>query len=113
MTRHILHAAVLALALATGPALAQADHSAHGHAAATAATTQELTEGVLTRWDARTGKATIRHGEIRNLDMPPMTMVFTLKDPAQVGALQPGDAVRFRADEINGVLVITHIEAGR
>jgi Cu/Ag efflux protein CusF len=41
-----------------------------------------LTAGEITRVDARTGKLTIRHEEIKNLDMPPMTMVFALSGSA-------------------------------
>lgn len=45
--------------------------------------------------------------------MPPMTMVFTLEDPAQGAALKPGDAVRFQARDAGGALVVTRIEAVR
>lgn len=72
---------------------------------------QDLSEGEVTRWDARTGKITLRHGELKNLDMPPMTMVFTLQAPAQIGNIQAGDKVRFRAERVNGALAVTHIEA--
>ncbi len=87
-------------------------HGAHGPApAAKAGANASLTEGEITRRDARTGKLTIRHGEIANLAMSPMTMVFAVQDPAQASALQPGDKVRFRVEKLNGALVITHIEA--
>lgn len=113
-------AALCTLTLAWGTALAQAttDHNAHhpappATAAATAGSEQPLSEGEVTRRDARTGKLTLRHGEIANLNMPPMTMVFTLKDPAQGNTLKPGDKVRFRAEDVNGAMVITYIEAAR
>lgn len=109
--------AVLGLALVCSQALAQhhdqpggAGHGAHD-AAPAAAASAALTEGEITRRDARSGKLTIRHGEIANLAMAPMTMVFALQDPAQAAALQPGDKVRFRAQALDGALVITHIEA--
>ncbi len=111
--------AVLGLALAWSQAMAHthelsghAGHGAHGTApAAQASANAPLTEGEITRRDARTGKLTIRHGEIANLKMSPMTMVFTLQDPAQGSALQAGDKVRFQVERVNGSLVITHIEA--
>lgn len=109
--------AVLGLALVCSQAMAQnhdqPDHSAHGahDAAPAAAAGAALTEGEITRRDARSGKLTIRHGEIANLAMAPMTMVFAVQDPAQAAALQPGDKVRFRVERLNGALVITHIEA--
>ena len=36
------------------------------------------TEGEVKRVDLSLGKITIKHGFIKNLDMPPMTMVFTV-----------------------------------
>lgn len=106
----------LLLSLATAQAQ---DHASHHAPAATAsspapaaATDPALTEGVITRVDARSGKLTIRHGEIANLGMPPMTMVFGLKDPALAQALQPGTKVVFRVEDTGGGnLLITHIEA--
>jgi Cu(I)/Ag(I) efflux system periplasmic protein CusF len=32
----------------------------------------------------------IKHGEIKNLDMPPMTMVFQVKDVALLDTVKPG-----------------------
>src|SRR5690606_21166552 len=89
--RMLSSATALGWLLAATPALAQpaADHSAHATQAAApsaapiAAPSADLTEGIITRVDARSGKLTIRHGEITNLGMPPMTMVFALKDPVQ------------------------------
>ena len=71
----------------------------------------ELSEGQITRWDARTLKLTLRHGEIKNLGMPPMAMVFRVQDASVVGALKPGDKVRFRAEEVNGAYTVTRLEA--
>lgn len=109
--------AVLGLALVCSQAMAHnhdqpghAGHNAHD-AAPAAAGHAALTEGEITRRDARTGKLTIRHAEIVNLGMAPMTMVFAVQDPAQAAALQPGDKVRFRVERVNGALVITHIES--
>lgn len=109
----------VALALLAGPALAQtspaADHAHHGTAAgtvaaATAPASAALTDGEITRVDARAGKLTIRHGEITHLGMPPMTMVFALQDVAQAAQFQPGAKVRFQVVDDSGTLRITHIE---
>ena len=109
--------ALALLGLASGHALAQAgaDPAAHHGGAATAGADsgQELSEGEVTRWDARSGKITLRHGELKNLGMPPMTMVFALRDPAQAGPIQVGDKVRFRAEQVNGAFVVTQIELAR
>lgn len=111
----ILSAIALSAALAaiTAPAFAQ-DHSSHaGHGtapAASAASADVMTAGEITRIDARTGKLTIRHEEIKNLDMPPMTMVFGLKNSSQAARFKPGDKVLFHAEDDSGSLTITRIQ---
>ena len=66
-----------------------------------------MTDGEIRKVDKEAGKITIRHGEIRNLDMPAMTMVFRVKDPAMLDRVKPGDRVRFHAEDVAGVLVVT------
>lgn len=119
-----LGATLLALGLAWGSAQAQSaeptmDHSQHGAHSAVAAdapaaatdTSSLLTSGEITRVDARSARLTIRHGDITNLGMPAMTMVFVLQDRAQLAQFKPGDQVRFHAEDAQGQLLITHIEA--
>lgn len=107
-------ALALAIALIPGWTLAQAaDHAGHGAqsaGAAPATENQALSEGEVTRWDARANKVTLRHGELKNLGMPAMTMVFQLRVPAPVPALKAGDKVRFRAEQDNGSFVVTALE---
>ncbi|MBU1819597.1 MAG: copper-binding protein, partial [Gammaproteobacteria bacterium] len=50
------------------------------------------------------------HGEIKNLEMPPMTMVFRVADASVVGDLNQGDKVRFRAEQVNGAYHVKQIE---
>ncbi|MFT3811904.1 MAG: copper-binding protein [Acidovorax sp.] len=103
--------------LASAGAVFSQNHTHHAEPAQASAESAEnaqgLSEGEITRWDARTGKITLRHGELTNLDMPAMTMVFTLQAPAQIGDLKVGDKVRFRAEQVNGALAVTHIEAAQ
>ena len=106
---------LLSAALAT-PALAQ-DHSGHaGHGssapvAAIEASDAVMTTGEITRVDARNGKLSIRHEEIKNLDMPPMTMVFGLRNPSLAAQFKPGDKVLFHVEDDNGALTITRIQS--
>mgnify|MGYP000881295445 CR=1 FL=1 len=106
--------ALFAAALLTSaPALAQApasdSHAAH-HTAAANAQQADLSEGEVTRVDAAALKVTLRHGELKNLNMPPMTMVFRVADASVVGDLKPGDKVRFRAEQISGAYHVQRIE---
>ena len=71
----------------------------------------EMTEGVVRKVDRDTGKVALKHGEIKHLDMPPMTMVFQVKDPTMLDGLEPGDKVHFSAETTaGGALVVTRIE---
>lgn len=67
-------------------------------------------EGEVRRVNPAGQEITLKHGEIKNLDMPPMTMVFKVKDPAQLAKLKAGDKVRFTADQINGAYTVLSIE---
>nr|WP_268969088.1 copper-binding protein [Tepidimonas charontis] len=88
---------------APGPASADAAPSAAGDDWAT---------GEIRRIDDAAGKITLRHGPIPHLDMPPMTMVFQVRDRALLQGLQPGQTVRFRALHIGGAYIVTDIKAG-
>lgn len=74
------------------------------------AAAQTLTEGEVRKIDRAQGKLTLRHGEIRNLDMPAMTMVFRLADRHQLEGLAEGSKVRFAAEKIDGQYTITRLE---
>jgi len=105
-------------ALLTGPVTAQQkaeDHSAHHPAGtATAATnTADMADGEVRRVDKGAGKLTLRHGEIKSLDMPSMTMVYQVKDPAFLDKVKVGDKVKFRAEKSGSGYVVTAIEAAR
>lgn len=72
-----------------------------------------LTEGEVRRVDREQRKLTLRHGRIEHLDMPPMTMVFRVADPALLDRVQVGDRVRFDVQSVGGALTVTAIEAVR
>lgn len=71
---------------------------------------QAKTEGEVRKVDTAQQKVTLKHGEIKNLDMPPMNMVFQVRDPAMLSQVKAGDKVRFTADKIGGAYVVTSIE---
>lgn len=101
-------AAVLAQ---TAPASAPAAvPEAPAAASAPATSASDLSEGEVVRWDSRTSKVTLRHGPIKNLDMPPMTMVFVVKDTTNAAAITPGAKLRFRAEQQQGAYVLTRVE---
>jgi len=105
----------LALLLATTalPGIAQtADHSAHHPAKPTEASADALpmADAEVRRVDIAANKISLRHGEIKNLDMPPMTMVFQVSDPALLHNVKAGDKVRFTASQVNGAYTVLTLE---
>lgn len=69
-----------------------------------------MSEGVVRKIDKDAKKITIRHGELKQLGMPPMTMVFQVKDPALLDKVQQGDKINFVAEKIGGQFAVTYIE---
>ena len=105
---------ILAVALACGlvPAAAlAADAPAKPEAKAKASA--PLTEGEVKKVDREARKLTIKHGPIENLKMPPMTMVFRVKDAAMLEGLEAGTQIRFRAEESGGGYVVTRLQKAK
>lgn len=69
-----------------------------------------MTDGEIRKVDKDNKKLTIKHGEIKNLKMPAMTMVFQVKDPTMLDQVKAGDKVRFHVEQANGAMVVTQIE---
>ena len=69
----------------------------------------EMSDAEVRKVDKAQGKITLRHGAIKNLDMPPMTMVFVVKDRAMLDHVKPGDKVRFKAENAGGRNVVTEM----
>lgn len=77
---------------------------------AAAASSPDMAVGEIRKIDLPNSKITIKHGEIKNLDMPGMTMVFQVKDMAILNNIKVGDSVRFRAEKAGGAIVVTVIQ---
>ena len=104
---------VLAAALAVAaPALAaNHDHGSH-HAAPgqTAGASGAFADGEVKKVDKSAGKVTIKHGPLEALDMPPMTMVFRVKDPAMLDKMKAGDKIRFKPEKVGGNYTVTEYQ---
>lgn len=114
--KHIPTLTLVCLLAAGGHALAQdksVDHPAHHPATSASAAASEMTEGEVRKVDKEAKKITLKHGEIKNLGMPPMSMVFLVKDPTLLDKVKTGDKVRFTAARINGALTLMSIEKAR
>lgn len=71
----------------------------------------DMTVGEIRKIDKDAGKVTIKHGEIKNLEMPPMTMVFAVKKPALLDKIKAGDKVKFNVIREDGKIVVTDIQS--
>lgn len=77
---------------------------------ASADAASQMSEGEIRKVDKDAKKITIKHGELKNLEMPPMTMVFQVKDLALMEKVKPGDKVSFVAEKVGGQFTATQIE---
>ena len=111
MKRQWILAAALAGALV--PAAAPAADAPAKTEAKAKAPSAPLTAGEVKKVDREAKKVTIQHGPIENLKMPPMTMVFRVKDPAMLEGLEPGAKIRFRAEEAEGGYLVTRLQKSK
>lgn len=101
----------VAAASLAGYAFASGDHgSAHKTPTRAAASAADMTEGEVRKVDKEGGKLTLKHGNIKNLDMPAMTMVFSVKDKAMLDAVKAGDKVKFKAVNDAGAFTVTEVQ---
>ena len=106
----------IAFVFASSLALASGDHKdGHGHGAKAAPAVAAPASSTMTEAEVRTinkeaGKITLKHGEIKNLDMGAMTMVFQVTDKAMLDKVKEGDKVNFTAEKIRGQYTVTGIE---
>lgn len=73
----------------------------------------DMSEGEIKKVDKSTGKLTIKHGELKNLEMPAMTMVFQVKDKSVLDRVKSGDKINFVAEKLDGKFTITQLEAAQ
>ena len=101
--------------LAMGVALPMAGHAqtSPNPSQVAAPASDSMTDGEVKKIDADNGKVTLKHGDIKSLDMPGMTMVFTVRDKDQLTKLKPGDKVQFMAVQEGGKMIVTDIQPAR
>ncbi|MBN9206160.1 copper-binding protein [Methylibium petroleiphilum] len=110
--RFIFRAASLALVLSASaamPAWAVGDPGAPATVIAQASTT-DMTDGEVRKVNKEGGTLTLKHGDIKNLDMPGMTMVFAVKDKAMLDKVRAGDKIKFKAVNDAGKFTVTEMQ---
>jgi len=106
----IAFASLLAAVLAMPVVADEKHHKKEAGAAAGSAQTATMNEGEVRRVDKDARKITIKHGPLEKLDMPAMTMVFQVRDPAMLDQVRAGDRIRFDAEKVGGAFTVTKIE---
>lgn len=108
-------ALVLFLGQASGQSMGAMDHGSMGQGGMMSQPGGALADGEVRKVDKDAGKLTIKHGPIPSMDMPPMTMVYRVKDAAMLDQVKAGDRIRFDAEKVGGAYTVTKIEraAGR
>lgn len=104
---------ILSLAAASASIAAGMDGMAQPNAQASATVASEYSEGEILTLYKDDGQVTIKHGEIKNLHMSAMTMMFGVKEKSMLAKLRVGDKVKFKAIEKSGALLITEIKSSK
>lgn len=84
-----------------------------GLTTALGALAQAMADGEVRKIDKDNKKITLKHGEIKSLDMPPMMMVFQVKDPALLDKVKAGDKVQFNVVKEGAKLTVTEIKPAK
>jgi Cu/Ag efflux protein CusF len=78
-----------------------------------ASASADMADGEVRKVDKENKKITLKHGVIKNLDMPGMTMVFGIKDVAMLDNLKAGDKIKFKAEQTGTAIVVTEIQPAK
>ena len=105
--------AAMVVASLSLPALADEKHHTKPEGASQGTSQAGMAEGEIRRVDRDAKKITIKHGPLEKLDMPAMTMVFQVKNPALLDKVKPGDKIRFEAEKVGGGYAVTRIEPAK
>lgn len=111
--KHALMAAAVAMAAALPLTVAAQAAPTGSAAAAKPAAAGEMTEAEVRKVDKENKKITLKHGAIKSLDMPPMTMVFGVSDAKLLEKVKAGDKVRFAATGEGGKFTVTELQPAK
>ena len=101
----------------SAPVMAQMDHaSMHGAAkpggaaamAASPTADTALVEGLVKKVDKSKATVTLAHGAMNG--MPPMTMIYKVKETSLLAKLAVGQKIRFATDPADGGMTVSRFE---
>ncbi len=117
-TQSLLLAAAFSSLITMASAQEHHNHGTSPSAAAksedkSAAAKPEMVAAEVKKVDKDAKKITLKHGEIKSLDMTPMTMVFQVKDVKLIENIKAGDKVKFSAEQTKSGYAVTSIEVAK
>lgn len=113
MNTHLKTLLTLSALSLLAPVAAMADDAHHKPAAAAATAAADMTDGEVRKIDMEGSKITLKHADIKSLDMPAMTMVFVVMDKTMIDKLKTGDKVRFKVVNEAGKFTVTDIQPAK
>ena len=111
ITNKLILSVLAVFAISFGIAQAQT-HEEHVKSGLHGETTS-WTSGEVKKVDVSQKKITIKHEDIKNLQMPGMTMVFNVKNTKLLEELAAGDSVKFVAAQEGERYFVTDIKSIR
>lgn len=89
------------------------DHGHHRHESVAGLPTSgvDSTVGEINRIDLPAGRVFIKHGDMRNIGILAMLMVFDVKDPTMLERVRVGDKVAFTVQRDGQQLTVIKIDA--
>ena len=70
----------------------------------------DMTNAEVRKVDKEAKKITLKHEDIKSLDMPGMTMVFQVKDATLLDKAKAGDKIKFKVIKDGSAYVVTDIQ---
>ena len=113
MNTHLKNLLTISALALLAPVAAMANEAHHKPAAAAGTAAADMTDAEVRKVDMEGSKITLKHAEIKSLDMPGMTMVFVVKDKSMLDKLKAGDKVKFKAINDAGKFTVTEIQPVR
>ena len=98
---------------ATSASFAASHAAAPASSAASTASALPMVSAEVRKVDLENKKISLKHAEIKNLDMPGMSMVFQVKNAAMLENVKAGDKVMFTADKVDGAFMVMSIEKAK
>lgn len=109
LTLNQVIAAVAMTLCVNGVALAYQQHGHQHHGESSDSEQIQFTAAEVVEVDTEHNEVVLRHEAIEHLDMPGMTMAFSLADDIEISSLEAGDQIKVKIERQDQNFVITEV----